>query len=87
VFSAMVGCEHLPPYLSGSGRASEETAIYQLLSASTSWHMQWSSGLATVYGMDPQVGHSLDDLSFSLCSMSCLHISSGEYFVPPYTKH
>ena len=27
VFSPMVGCKHLPLYLSGSGRASQETAI------------------------------------------------------------
>jgi hypothetical protein len=28
--------------------------------------------------MDPQVGQSLDGLSFSLCSTLCLHISSEE---------
>jgi hypothetical protein len=27
VLSLVVGCEHLPLYLSGSGRASQETAI------------------------------------------------------------
>ena len=36
----------------------------------------------TVYGMDPQVGKSLDGLSISLCSTLCLHICSSEYFVP-----
>ena len=31
--------------------------------------------------MNPQVGQSLDCLSFSLCSTLCLHICSCEYFV------
>uniref|UniRef100_A0A0V1KCA7 Uncharacterized protein n=1 Tax=Trichinella nativa TaxID=6335 RepID=A0A0V1KCA7_9BILA len=29
--------------------------------------------------MDPQVGQSLDGLSFSLCSTLCLHISSSSH--------
>jgi hypothetical protein len=29
-------------------------------------------GLVVVYGMDPQVGQSLDGHSFSLCSTLCL---------------
>ena len=45
----------------------------RLLSASISW---------SVYGMGPQVGQSLDGISFSLCSTFVLHISSREYFVP-----
>jgi hypothetical protein len=40
----------------------------------------------TVYGMDPQVGQSLDGLSFNLCSTLCLHICSCEYFVTPSKK-
>jgi hypothetical protein len=32
--------------------------------------------------MNPQVGQSLDGLSFSLCSALFLHICSHEYFVP-----
>ena len=43
-------------------------------------------GLVSVYGMDPQVGQSLDGLSISFCSTLCLHISSCEYFVPPSKK-
>jgi hypothetical protein len=39
------------------------------------------SGLITVYGMNTQVGQSLDGLSFSLCSTLYLHICSCEYFV------
>jgi hypothetical protein len=31
--------------------------------------------------MDSQVEQTLDGLSFSLCSVLCLHISSCEYFV------
>ena len=33
--------------------------------------------------MNPQVGQSLHDLSFSLSSTLCLCISSQDYFVPP----
>ena len=36
--------------------------------------------------MDPQMEQSLDGLSFSLCSILCLCISSHEYFVPPSKK-
>ena len=32
------------------------------------------------------MGQSLDDLSFSLCSILCLRISSHENFVPPSKK-
>jgi hypothetical protein len=31
--------------------------------------------LLSTYGLDPQVGQSLDGLSFSLCSTLCLCIS------------
>jgi hypothetical protein len=40
----------------------------RLPSASTTQHPQYRPGLVTVYGMDPQVGQSLDGLSYSLCS-------------------
>jgi hypothetical protein len=36
--------------------------------------------------MNPQVGQSLDGLSFSVCSTLCLHICFHEYFVPPSKK-
>jgi hypothetical protein len=36
--------------------------------------------------MDPQVGQSLEGLSFCLCSTLCLCICSCEYFVPPSKK-
>jgi hypothetical protein len=39
------------------------------------------SGLATVYGMNTQVGQSLGGLFFSLCSTLYLHICFCEYFV------
>jgi hypothetical protein len=58
----------------------------RLLSASTSRHLQYLS-LVAVYGVDPQIEQFLGDLSFSLCSTLCLHISSCEYFVPPSKKH
>jgi hypothetical protein len=55
----MVSYEHPPLYLSGSSRASQETAIsgfcqHALLGIHN------SLCLITVYGMDPQVGQSLD---------------------------
>jgi hypothetical protein len=38
--NTMVGCKHLPLYLSGNGRDSNETVISAALSTSTSWHTQ-----------------------------------------------
>ena len=58
----------------------------RLLSASTSWYPQYCLGLVTVYGMDPQMGQSLDGISFIHCSTLYLHIYSHEYFVPPSKK-
>jgi hypothetical protein len=58
----------------------------RILSSSTCWHPQYCLGLVTVYGMDPQVGQSLDGLSFSLCSPLCLCNFSHGYFVPPSKK-
>jgi hypothetical protein len=54
----------------------------RLLSAYTSWHPQKCLHLVTVYGIDRQVGQSLD----GLCSTLCFHISSGGYFVPHSKK-
>jgi hypothetical protein len=39
-------------------------------------------GLVVVYGMDPQVGQSLNGLSFHLSSKLCLCNSFQGYFVP-----
>jgi hypothetical protein len=39
-------------------------------------------GLVNVYGMDTQLGQSLDGLAFNLWPTLCLHISFCEYFVP-----
>jgi hypothetical protein len=39
-----------------------------------------------VYGMDPQVGQSLDVHSFNLCSKLCLCNFFRVYFVPPSKK-
>jgi hypothetical protein len=44
----MVGCEHLPLYLSGSERASQGDSHIRLLSASTSQHPQQCLDLVTV---------------------------------------
>ena len=35
----------------------------------------------TVYVIDPQVGQTLDSLSFSHCSILCLHISTCLLFL------
>ena len=78
VLSPIVGWKHPPLYLSGSGRASQETAI----SDSCQQVLPGIHNSITVYGIDPQVGQSLYGLSFSLCSALCLYISSHEYFVP-----
>ena len=70
-------------YLSGSGRASQEIDSHiRLPSASTSWHPQLCQGLVTVYGMDPQLGQSLDGLSFGLCSTLFLHIPPVSILFP-----
>jgi len=71
VLSSMVGCKHPPPYLSGSGRASQETALsgscqHALLGIRNSDWVWW-----LCIWVDPQVGQSLDGLSFSLYSTLC----------------
>ena len=83
MLSPMVGCDHLPLYLSGSGRASQETAI-----SGSCQHaflgIHKCLGLVTVYGMDPQVVQSLDDLSFRLCiSPSLIMLCFLSEVLPP----
>ena len=74
MLSQMVGCEHLPLYLSGSGRASQDTAILdscqQALPGVSNNVQVWC-----LYEMEPQVEQSLGGLSISLCSILCLLIS------------
>jgi hypothetical protein len=71
----MVGCKHLCLYLSGAGRAFSGDSWTRFLSESTSWYQQLYLGLISAFGMDAQVGQSLDGLSFSLCSTLCPCIS------------
>ena len=58
----------------------------QLNQASVSKHLLASTIvsvygiLVTIYGMEPQVGQSLDGLSFSLCSTLCLSSLMGILF-------
>jgi hypothetical protein len=83
VLCPMDGCEHPLLYLPGTGRASPETAVsgscqQNLVGIHNSdwvwWlYMEWI----------PQVGHSLDGPSFSLCSTLCLCIFFHGYFIPP----
>jgi hypothetical protein len=56
-----------------------QSPVSKLLLASTMWLV-----LVVVYGMDPQVGQSLDGHSFSLCFTLCN--SFDEYFIPPSKK-
>ena len=77
-----VNYKHLPLYLSGSGRASQETAI----SGSCQQTLLGIHNSVWVYGIDPQVRQSLDDLSISLCSTLCLHISSCNYCAPTFSE-
>jgi hypothetical protein len=79
--SPKVGCEHLPLYLSGSRRASQETAIsgpcqQSLPGIHNSIQVWW-----LYMGWIPRWGQSLDGLSFSLCSTLGLHISSPILFL------
>ena len=67
MLSPMVDCEHLLLYLSGSGKACQETGSCQQALLGICKCL----GLVSVYGMDLQVGQSLDGLSFSLCSSFC----------------
>ena len=73
-FSPMVGCEHLPLYLSGSGKASQETAISG--SFQQTFHgIHNNVRLWWLYmGLIPRWD--------SLCSMLYLHICSHENVVP-----
>jgi hypothetical protein len=48
--------------------------------------MQLCLGLVVVYGMDPQVGQSLDGPCFYLSSKLCLCNSFHGYFVPHSKK-
>ena len=56
MLSPVVGCEHLPLYLSSSGRASQETAISGPCQQA---HLQYCLRLVSIYGTDPQVEESL----------------------------
>jgi hypothetical protein len=64
VLSPMVGCKHPHLYRSGSGKASQETV-------GSSSCQEEILGLVSSDGMDPQVGQSLNGLSFSICSTFC----------------
>jgi hypothetical protein len=84
VLSPMVSCKYPPLYMSGSGRASKETAV----SGSCQQALLGIHNNVWVIGckMDTQVEQSLDEFSFSICSTLCLCISSQGYFVPRSKK-
>jgi hypothetical protein len=66
-------------------QALAEPLRRQLYQAPVSKHFMAStivSGFGSVYGVNPQVGLSLDGLYFSFYSTICLRISSHEYFDP-----
>ena len=56
----------------------------RVLSVESCWYMQWCLGLVVVYGINPQVGQSLDGPSFCLISKLCLCNSFHEYFSSPF---
>ena len=85
MLSPMVGYEHLPLYLSGSGRVSQESA-FSVSFQHALLGIHNSLCLMIVYEMDSQVGESLGALSSSFYSTLCLHIYSHEYFVLPSKK-
>jgi hypothetical protein len=85
MLSPLVVGKHLSLYLSGSGRVSEGTAI----SGSFQQALLVSAIVSEVCDCiwdGSQVGQSLDDLYYSLCSTFCLHIAYPEYFVPSSKK-
>ena len=57
----------------------------QLYQAPVSMHFL-AFTIVSAFGMDPQVGQSLDGLSCSLCSTLCLCNCSREYVVTPSKK-
>jgi hypothetical protein len=59
-----------------------EGSYIRLLSACTPWHPQQCLYLLVVYGMNSHMEHSLDGISYSLCSTLYLHIFSCVYGVP-----
>jgi len=63
-----------------------QDSYISLLPTSSCWHPQCCLVLVVVYGMNPQVGQSLDGHFFSLCSELCLCNSFHGYFVPPFKK-
>jgi hypothetical protein len=84
--SLMGGCEHLPLYLSGSGRASQERAIQ----GSCQEALTSISDSVCIGGCiwDGSPGEPVSEWpSFSLCSTLCLHISYNEYFVHSSKQH
>jgi hypothetical protein len=72
VLSPMVSCVDTPLYFVRHWWSISGDSHNRHLSVSTCWHPQKCLGLVIVYGMDPQVGQSLDGHSFSLCSTLCL---------------
>jgi hypothetical protein len=78
--------EHPLLYLPGTSIASQEGAMSGSCQQKYFWHMQYCLGLVVVYGMDPQVGQSLDGPSFHLSSELCFYNSFHGYFVPHSKK-
>ena len=75
----MVGCEHLPHICQAPLRR-------QLFKTAVCTYFFESTIVSTfVYGMDPQVAQSLDDIFFHLCATISLYYSR-EYFVAPSKK-
>jgi hypothetical protein len=74
VLGLMVGFEYLTLYLSGSGRASQETAVISSCQQAL-LGIHNSVWVWCLLRMDLRVERSLDRLSFGLCSTLSPHIS------------
>ena len=82
VFSPMVGWQQPPLYMSGTGRSSQETAI----SASCQHSLVGIHNRVWIWRLYvviyPQVGETMDGLSFTLCYILHGCVSLHWYFVP-----
>jgi hypothetical protein len=85
VFHPIDDCEHPLLYLPDIDIASQERAMSGTCQQNLAGICK-CLGLVVVYGMDPQVGQSLDGLSFRLSTELCLCNYFHGYFVPHSKK-
>ena len=81
MFHPVDDCEHPLLYLTGTGTASQETAILGPVSKILLVYAIMPA-FGVVYGMDPWMGQSRDGHSFNLSSELCLCNAFHGYFSP-----